>query len=150
MNHPTTSPLSGTRDRNASAGGTDQRQALRRCLRRPAQLQDSGGLKLCATMVDLSETGCQLQFDGFVAIQVGRIYCIKIEGTEALGAYAIWIDRERSGFFFASPLYAAVVEHIAGGATPKVIAPSVASMPFPALRAGTFASGRPPRLFAVA
>lgn len=150
MNHPMTPPLSGVRERTASAVAIDERQTLRRCLRRPVQLRDSGGLKCSAIMVDISETGCQLQFDGFVSIQVGRIYCVKLEGTEALGAYAIWTDRERSGFFFASPLYTAVVEHIAGRATPPRAEPDVARTLPSVPRAAPFNSGRPPRLFAVA
>lgn len=100
-------------DRTSDVSKADERQDGRLLLRRPASLLNSGGLRAACHMVDISPSGCQLTFDVPTPVQEGKVYCIKLEGMELLGAFAIWSRDKCAGFLFVSRLHPAIVEHAA-------------------------------------
>lgn len=91
----------------------DWRETTRWRLNLPAQVNHSSGMKLSGVMKNLSESGCLLLFQNKPPLVVSRFYCIKFDGVEMLGAYAIWIRESAAGFLFASRLHPAIVEHTA-------------------------------------
>lgn len=122
---------SGFFELDSSDSDLDNREDIRLRLARPALLLDSSGLKAPCSMSDLSQSGCQLTYPAGTPIRVGRVYCVKLEGMESLGAYAIWASEKAGGFLFVSRLHRAVVEHIANAFPSEISASGLAPMTSP-------------------
>lgn len=82
----------------------EQRQHVRFEATRPVELHKATGIRVPCTLIDVSQTGCQLIFETSILIEVGRIYCIKLEGQEMLSASAVWRRERLAGFRFMTKL----------------------------------------------
>lgn len=102
----------------------EQRQHVRFEATRPVELHKATGIRVPCTLIDVSQTGCQLIFETSILIEVGRIYCIKLEGQEMLSASAVWRRERLAGFRFMTKLPSALVKHLASDL------PQSAGLPF--------------------
>lgn len=87
------------------------RRAERRIVNLAARLREPGAV--------LSEVEVQnLSTDGFMArgdfsVEIGTYVWLKLNGIEALSCRTAWVEADKAGFEFTSPLHAATVQLIA-------------------------------------
>lgn len=91
----------------------EQRLSLRFLIDSAVQIRNSSGTTILATMKNISETGCLVSLNEYSRVEVGRVYCLKLEGLETLDAWAVRVRHSEVGFVFDSPLHPAVVKHTA-------------------------------------
>jgi hypothetical protein len=89
----------------------ERRASLRFLIDTAAQIRNSSGTTISAMMKNISETGCLVLMNDCSRVEVGRVYCLKLEGLELLNAWAVWVRQSQIGFAFDARLHPAVVKH---------------------------------------
>jgi hypothetical protein len=87
----------------AKLPASDGRRAERRVVNLAASLREPG-----ATVVDVEVLN--LSSDGFMAssslpLEIGQYVYLKLAGMEAQKSLVVWVEGDKAGFQFASPLH---------------------------------------------
>jgi len=94
----------------AKLADADGRRAERRVVNLAASLREPG-----AAVVDVEVLN--LSVDGFMAtsslpLDAGHYVYLKLPGMEAQKSVVAWVDGDKAGFQFASPLHPSVLEQL--------------------------------------
>lgn len=94
----------------AKLPGADGRRAERRVVNLAASLREPGAAVADVEVMNLSA-------DGFMAssslpLETGQHVYLKLPGMEAQKCLVMWIDGDKAGFQFASPLHPAVLDQL--------------------------------------
>lgn len=97
---------------------TEGRRAERRILNLAASLREPG-----ATVADIEVLN--LSADGFMAhtdlpLEIGGTVYLKLPGLEAQKSQVVWVDDDKAGFSFSSPLHRGTLEQVVNAARPTV------------------------------
>ena len=89
----------------------DGRRAERRVVNLAARLREPGAVVSEVEVIDLSTDGFMAR--GKFNVDNGTCVWLKLGGVEALSCRTIWVEEDRAGFEFTSPLHPATVQLIA-------------------------------------
>jgi hypothetical protein len=94
----------------AKLASAEGRRAERRVVNLAASLREPG-----ATVVDVEVLN--LSSDGFMAtsslpLELGHYVYLKLTGLEAQKSLVVWVEGDKAGFQFASPLHPRVLEQL--------------------------------------
>jgi hypothetical protein len=84
------------------------RRAERRIVNLAARLRDPGATLSDIEVLNLSVDGFMARGD--VALEVGSSAWLKLPGLEAQNATVVWVEDDKAGFEFATPLHPATLE----------------------------------------
>ncbi|HKX78344.1 MAG TPA: PilZ domain-containing protein [Novosphingobium sp.] len=87
------------------------RNAERKAVALAAQCRTQGGVRGQGSITDISAQGCCVTSRS-VFFQIGSHVMIKPEGLEGLTGIVRWIEGDRAGVEFDTPIYTPVVEHL--------------------------------------
>ena len=87
------------------------RKAERRIVNLAARLREPGALISDVEVMDLSTDGYMAR--GKFSVEVGTYVWLKLGGIEAMSSRTIWVEEDKAGFEFVSPLHPATVQLIA-------------------------------------
>lgn len=88
------------------------RRAERKHVVLTAQCRTQNGLRDDGAILDISPEGCCVSTNRLF-FRVGTRVVIRPEGMEGLTGIVRWIDGDKSGVEFDSPLYGPVLDHLA-------------------------------------
>lgn len=84
------------------------RKAERRLVNLAARLRDPGATVADVEVLNLSTNGLAVQ--GSVALEPGAHVWLKLPGLEPQNSRVVWVEGDRAGFEFATPLHPATIE----------------------------------------
>jgi hypothetical protein len=84
------------------------RKAERRVVNLAASLREPGASLADAEVVNLSTTG--FAADTKAVLEVGAHVWLKLPGLEPTNSRVVWIDGEKAGFEFVTPLHSATLD----------------------------------------
>ena len=84
------------------------RRAERRIVNLAARLRDPGASLTDIEVLNLSVDGFMARSE--VALEVGGFAWLKLPGLEAQNAKVVWVEGDKAGFEFATPLHPATLE----------------------------------------
>ena len=87
------------------------RRAERRIVNLAARLREPGAVVTEVEVQNLSIDGFMAK--GEFAVEIGAYVWLKLNGLEALSCKVVWVEGDKAGFEFTSPLHPATVELIA-------------------------------------
>ena len=87
------------------------RQAERRIVNLAARLRDPGAKVVDAEVLNLSTDGFMAETD--LPLEPGAHVWLKLAGLEPQSSRCVWVEGDKAGFQFTSPLHAATVEMLA-------------------------------------
>ena len=86
------------------------RKAERRIVNLAARLRDPGARLLDIEVMNFSTDGFMAQSP--VALEAGGTAWLKLPGVEPLNSRIVWVEEDKAGFEFASPIHSAIVEMV--------------------------------------
>jgi hypothetical protein len=86
----------------------DGRKAERRIVNLAARLREPGATVAEVEVVDLSTDGFMAR--GVAALEAGASVWLKLSGLEPQSSEVVWVEGDRAGCRFASPLHPATLE----------------------------------------
>lgn len=89
------------------------RKSERRIVNLAARLREPGARSEDVEVVNLSVDGFMAQ--GVTGIEAGSCVWLKLAGLEPQNCRVVWVEEDRAGFEFASPLHAATLELVIAG-----------------------------------
>ncbi len=87
------------------------RRAERRIVNLAARLRDPGATLTEVEVINVSTDGFMAQ--GGVKVDTGAYVWLKMPGLEAQNSRVVWVEEDKAGFEFVTPLHPATVELIA-------------------------------------
>lgn len=97
-----------TRGQLAILPNPDGRKAERRIVNLAARLRDPGATLSEIEVVDLSTDGFMAR--GIEALEPGASVWLKLSGLEPQNSEVVWVEGDRAGCKFATPLHPATLE----------------------------------------
>jgi hypothetical protein len=96
----------------------DGRKAERRIVNLAASLREPGASLAEAEVVDLSVTGFGAETEA--KLETGAVVWLKLPGLEPTNCRVVWVDGNKAGFEFLTPLHPATLDTVTavGRATP--------------------------------
>ncbi len=88
----------------------DGRRAERRMVNLAASLREPGATVADVEVLNLSLDGFMAEAD--IPLEVNAITWLKLAGMEAMKSRVVWIDGDKAGFQFTTPLHASVLEQL--------------------------------------
>ena len=89
---------------------SDGRKAERRVVNLAASLREPGATLADAEVVNLSTTGFAAEADA--VLEVGAHVWLKLPGQEAVNSRVVWVEGNKAGFEFVTPLHSATLDLI--------------------------------------
>ncbi len=86
------------------------RRAERRVVNLAASLREPGATIADAEVLNLSTDGFMAKSD--LAVEAGQHVFLKLEGLEAQKCLVVWVDGDKAGFQFSSPLHPATLDQL--------------------------------------
>ena len=88
----------------------DGRRAERRIVNLAARLRDPGASLADVEVLNLSATGFMARGD--FNLEEGAFVWLKLSGLEPQNSRVVWIEEDKAGFEFVSPLHEATLEQL--------------------------------------
>jgi hypothetical protein len=88
----------------------DGRRAERRVVNLAASLREPGATVADAEVLNLSADGFMAKSE--IELEVGQSLFLKLPGLEAQKSLVVWIDGDKAGFQFATPLHPAELNQL--------------------------------------
>ena len=89
------------------------RRAERRIVNLAARLREPGALVADVEVMNLSTDGFMARSE--VALETGANVWLKLEGLEPQNCRVVWVEEDKAGFEFSSPLHPATLELLVAG-----------------------------------
>ena len=96
----------------------DGRRAERRIVNLAARLREPGASVADVEVMNLSTDGFMARSE--VALEEGANVWLKLEGLEPQNCRVVWIEEDKAGFEFSSPLHPATLELVVAGSRKAV------------------------------
>lgn len=86
------------------------RRAERRVVNLAASLREPGAAVADAEVLNLSTDGFMATCD--LPLETGQIVFLKLSGMEAQKSLVVWVEGDKAGFQFSTPLHQAILDQL--------------------------------------